>query len=302
MSGEVVGAERADSADALGFQSPVPNTYDAVANVEDFVSALDAVASICAPLGRMLGELSTFVRTDPSSFVFADDWMREDSQLPGYSAVEGLRSVSEALSGVVADAAAVAARLRAIPYGPLGAAVDWIDSDVRVLLQQATEQLSAIERLFRSELTVNRAYLANRAGRDYTTSNDLATFLMTEEQLPPSISRNIASLTMRRLREEAIEMSAITPEMLDTAAMLVLGRELKVEMETLGRWFAPRRFLERRLVEGAPAPSKAREWLGQESSDQQRMAEDIRGRQQHTNAAERRIRDWVTELASDRDG
>jgi hypothetical protein len=52
--------------------------------------------------------------------------------------------------------------------------------------------------------------------------------------------------------------------MVDTAAMLVIGRELKVEPETLGRWFAPRRFLERRLVEGSPAPAKTREWLERE--------------------------------------
>jgi hypothetical protein len=124
---------------------------------------------------------------------------------------------------------------------------------------------------------------------------------MTEEQLPPSVSRNIASLTMRRLREENVEMSSITPEMIDTAAMLVIGRELKVELETLGRWFAPRRFLERRLVEGSPAPSKTREWLASEVDRNRSASDEIAARRLRVRDAEAAIRKWVEDKASESD-
>ena len=301
MSGEVVGAERAESARWLGFAGPLPNTFDAVANVEDFVAMLDRLAAISAPIARLLDEMATLVRTDPSSFVFADDWMREDAHLPGFSAAEGLVSLASTLRGVVANSAALTSRIRGLPYGPLGAALEWIERDVTGVVERTTRALDDVDRLFRSELTVNRAYLANRAGRNYTTSNDLSAFLMTEEQLPPSIARNIASLTLRRMREEHVEMSAITPEMVDTAAMLVIGRELKVEMETLGRWFAPRRFLERRLVEGSPAPAKTREWLETEAATQRRLADAFAERQRGIDAAEASVRRWIEETAAEPD-
>jgi argininosuccinate lyase len=298
MAGEVVGAERDEIAGWLGFDAAMPNTFDAVANVEDAAGALDAAAAIAAPVARMLDELTTLVRTDPLALVFADEWMRVDAQLPGFTAAEGVVLLASDLRGVAIAAAALIARLRTLPYAPLGAELDWIDRDVRAALDRFAELFARVETLFREALTVNRAYLANRAGRDYTTSNDLAAFLMTEEHLPPSVSRNIASLTMRRLRDENVEMSAITPEMVDTAAMLVIGRELKVEPETLGRWFAPRRFLERRLVEGSPAPAKTREWLENETDRNRRTAEAVAARITRTRAAEAGVRAWIDDRAS----
>jgi argininosuccinate lyase len=299
MAGEVVGAERSEIAGWLGFDAAMPNTFDAVANVEDIAGSLDAAAALAAPVARLLDELVTLVRTDPLALVFADDWMRDDAQLPGFTSAEGVALLTGELRGAAIAVTSLVTRLRALPYAPLGAELDWIDTEVRTALERFAELFGRVGTLFREALTVNRAYLANRAGRDYTTSNDLATFLMSEERLPPSVSRNIASLTMRRMREENIEMSAITPEMLDTAAMLVIGRELKVEMETLGRWFAPRRFLERRLVEGSPAPAKTREWLETEVARNRRAAEAIAERVRRVRDAEDGTRSWIDDRASD---
>ena len=299
MAGEVVGAERAEIASWLGFDAAIPNTFDAVANVEDIAAALDAAAALAAPVARLLDEMVTLVRTDPLSIVFADEWMRDDSQLPGFTAAEGVVLLAGDLRGAAIAAAALVTRLRTLPYAPLGAELDWIDRDARGALDRVAVLFERVETLFREALTVNRAYLANRAGRDYTTSNDLATFLMSEEHLPPSVSRNIASLAMRRLRDENIEMSAITPEMLDTAAMLVIGRELKVEMETLGRWFAPRRFLERRLVEGSPAPAKTREWLEDEQARNRAASEAVASRSRRIRDAEASTRRWIEDRVTD---
>ncbi len=116
----------------------------------------------------------------------------------------------------------------------------------------------------RNGLIVNRAYLGNRAGRGYTTAGDLATFLMTEEQIPPSAARSIAVLVLARVKEANLEVSGITQDMIDSAAMMIIGQEIKVEMESLGRFLAPRRFLERRQVTGSPAPAMVREWLAGE--------------------------------------
>lgn len=118
----------------------------------------------------------------------------------------------------------------------------------------------------RGALIVNRAYLANRAGRMYTTAADLAPFLMQEEGLSPTAARQVASLVTSRLREQNLEASAVTQDIIDSAAVMVIGQELKVEMETLGRYLAPRRFIERRDVLGSPAPERTRAWLASERS------------------------------------
>lgn len=302
MSGEVVGAERLETARWLGFREPIPNTYDAVSNIEDVVAVVDAVASVAAPLARLLDELAVMLRTDPSSLVFDDAWMRSsDHHLPGFSAAERLSEVAQGLRSVISTSQSLVSQLRQLPFGPLGAATDWIAHDLSAFTDRAAAQFVRVDELFRSALTVNRAYLANRAGRDYTTSNDLAAFLMTEEQLPPSVARNIAGLTMRRLQEESLEISSIAPEHVDMAAMMVIGRELKVEMETLGRWFAPRRFLERRLVEGSPAPARTREWIEREREANQQAVERVASRRLSIRDTEADVRKWISHHAVEDD-
>ncbi|MGN6032256.1 MAG: hypothetical protein ACTHQE_11380, partial [Thermomicrobiales bacterium] len=68
-------------------------------------------------------------------------------------------------------------------------------------------------------------------------------------------------------QEQRLEVSGIQQDMIDSAAMLTIGREIKVEMETLGRYLAPRRYLERRAVLGSAASAPTREWLASERAD-----------------------------------
>ncbi len=69
-------------------------------------------------------------------------------------------------------------------------------------------------------------------------------------------------MVLGQLEAQNLEVSGITQDMIDSAAMMTIGREIKVEMETLGRYLAPRRFLERRQVTGSPAAGMTREWIG----------------------------------------
>jgi argininosuccinate lyase len=299
MSGEVVGAERAETANWLGFGGPLSNTFDAVANVEDHIAALQGVDSIASIVLRLMDELLAFIRADPSSFVLDDDWMGEDRQRPGHRPPVRLIALGQSLRSMCADITALIARLRSLPYGPLGQSVDAIEEESLKVLNTSVSVFADVETLFRTALAVNRAWLANRAGRGFTTSSDLAAFLMAEEELGPSDARDIASLVLRRLREDNTEMSSITDEIVDTAAMLVIGRELKVEVETMGRWFAPRRFLERRLVEGSPAPSKTREWLEYERSKADRVDAELASRRKQIREAEDEMRRWLAEQAAE---
>jgi hypothetical protein len=88
----------------------------------------------------------------------------------------------------------------------------------------------------------------------FSTSSDLAIFLMLEEQIDPSSAERIAAMTVARAREQGVEASGITQDLIDAAALLVLGRELKVEFEAISRYLAPRRFVERAALQGGSGP------------------------------------------------
>jgi argininosuccinate lyase len=112
----------------------------------------------------------------------------------------------------------------------------------------------------------NRAYFANRAGRGLSTSGDLAYFLMEEEQIDPASARKTATMAARRAREEGIEASGFTADLIDSAALLVIGREIKPEFERMNRYLAPRRFVERRTSLGAASPASTRAYLVRQRS------------------------------------
>jgi argininosuccinate lyase len=128
-------------------------------------------------------------------------------------------------------------------------------------LRRGAAMSEAFARVLVDGIEINRAWLARSAGRNHVTSGDLSDFLMAEESLDPAAARNIAAMTASRAIREGLEASAITPAMIDAAALLVIGRELGVEIERLGAYLAPRRFIEKRTVLGGPAPATVREYL-----------------------------------------
>jgi hypothetical protein len=67
------------------------------------------------------------------------------------------------------------------------------------------------------------------------------------------------------VKDRGLEIAAIDREMVDSAGLLVLGRQIGIEFETLSKYLAPRRFLENRTAEGAPAPNSTRKWLKDET-------------------------------------
>lgn len=265
LAGDVLAADREDVANRLGFGGIVTNTFDALGSVEDVAELLDGAAAAAAILRRFVREIGLWVRTDPTSFVLDEGWtMLPEPGQPTLVLAERLDALESRLGDIGTDAETLTLRLRQVGFGPLGSAYGWIyDGQERLDTLLEPVLIETAEFLWNG-LIVNRAYLGNRAGRGYTTAGDLATFLMTEEQIAPSAARNIAVLVLARVKEANLEVSGITQDMIDSAAMMIVGQEIKVEMESLGRFLAPRRFIERRQVTGSPAPAMVRDWLAEE--------------------------------------
>lgn len=267
MAGEVMGMEREEVATSLGFARPIDNTLDALGSVEDLVALAEAIGANLAASRRLMSELLTWIRTEPTSFFLDERWeATPEPSMPAHTTSARLEALVFDLQAAESEVRAVVDLLRSLPYGPLGAAWDAVGRAMDRVLGSASRGMQESAAAIEGALIVNRAYLANRAGRMYTTASDFAPFLMTEEGLPPTVARQIASLVTSRLREQSLEASAVTQDIIDSAAVMVIGRELKVEMETLGRYLAPRRFIERRDVLGSPAPERTRAWLASERS------------------------------------
>ncbi len=292
LAGDVLAADREALAQRLGFNEPIPNTFDALASVEDVIGFIDAVASAVGPIGRFVREIGVWIRTDPTSFVLDEGWTSiPEPAHPALLMSKRLDSLELALAAIEDECDSLRRQLRRLGYGPLGSAHDVMIGAAAHLALPCSEAVAMVTALLTTGLIVNRAYLGNRAGRGYTTSSDLSTFLMTEEQIPPTAARSIAVLVLAQLRDAGLEVSGITPDMIDSAALMTIGREIKVEMESLGRFLAPRRYIERRHVTGSPAPEMTRAWLAAERSS---LTDD----RQWLDATQRSVTAALTSLAT----
>ncbi len=262
LAGPALPIDREETAELLGSEGPTESTFDALSAIDHLEELMQASASGIVPLRRLISELLLWLRTEPQSLRLADELLAPlDAGLPHYRP-------PLALERIVADARAIEERAELVSRGvreiPLGSAIEFTDraaEQTARALSQATRVSASVAALVSGPIEINRAWLARNAGRDLMTSGELADFLMAEEGLDPGSARDIAALTTHRALEGGLEASGITPALIDSAALLVIGRELGIEIERLGGFLAPRRFIEKRAMTGGPAAPAVREYL-----------------------------------------
>lgn len=298
LVGEVFSVDRAEASDLLGFREPIENTIDASGSVEDLVAVLEAIAAQAAVVRRFINELLVWIRTDPTSFFIDERWesVPEPSH-PGHAVSLRLENLNYDAQRVEVDARGAVDLLRSQPYGPVSVNWERIAQSMDDVMNHADALLEDAAGAVREALIVNRAYLANRAGRLFSTASDVAVFLMETEELSPAVAQRIAGLAIARLKESNLEASQITPDYIDSAAVLVIGQELKVEMEPLGRFLAPRRYIERRSVLGSPQADRTRAWLENVAASIQRDDEEIHARRARWSEAAYVISSLLAESA-----
>jgi len=260
--------DRERVATLLGFAEPIAHTFDAVAAVDPFSATFDALAALAAAVRRWLEEILNWLRTDPHSFLLSETWRdtAAEPQSPHFKPPRGIERLVILCRQVESTAAGLTTLVHTAPYGPIEATLDDIYPPSIDLLGEVHRIVEKTGKLVSGGLTPNRAAFANRAGKEFTTAGDLAEFLMLEETLDPVAARAIAALAITNAQSQGLEVSGISPEIVDSSALLIIGRELGIEAEQLGRHLAPRRFVERRTAPGAPSPAAMRRYLNEERS------------------------------------
>ncbi len=258
--------EPSKTGEFLGFSGSIENSFDAVSATDHVVAALDAAHLAIAPSSRLLEELSVWLRIQPDAIQFDEQVLERDAALPQSAYPAKWQAIATEAKRVARALHQARLALDSISFGPVVGPDAEEVLGASIVLNQVTALQERLAEFIINHLNLNRAVLANRAGKGLITSSDLADFLMLEEQLPPFAAQAIANRVIALAREEGREASGITPELIDSAALLILGRDLRVEFETISRYLAPRRFIERRALPGSPAPAAMRIYLERAST------------------------------------
>jgi argininosuccinate lyase len=274
LAGPGLPIDRDETADLLGTEGPVESTFDALAPADDVVAVAHAAAAATLPIRRLTAEWLHWLRTDPASLRLDEALLAApDPALAHFRPPAALELLVARARRVESESDSATRLAREVPYGPAGSHADDAVAAAATALAGATAVCETFAALLGGPIEINRAWLARQAGRALVTVGDLADFLMASEGLPPAAARDVAALAASRAAQEGLEASGITPALIDAAALAVIGRELGVEIERLGAYLAPRRFIEKRILRGGPAPEAVRETL---AAEQSRLATDRR--------------------------
>lgn len=272
LAGPAFPIDRDEVSDLLGQVRPIESTFDALAATDFIVDTVQAAAACAAPQRLLFAEFISWLCVDPESLRLPDELVSPpDPGLPHLRSPAALLRVVRDAREVDEIADLVTSSMRTLPLAPTGNATERAVEQTAAALSLSAQVAASVTTLVSGPIEINRAWLARNAGRGLATAGDLADFLMAEESLDPVSARSIAAVVVSRARLEGLEAPGITPQLIDSAALLVIGRELGIEIERLGGVLAPRRFIEKRAVLGGPAPVAVRELLQQERG---RLQED----------------------------
>jgi argininosuccinate lyase len=257
MVGSNFALNRARTAELLGFDAIHENAADAILELtaDDSLDAPMVLALLYHSMAKWADDLilwstSEFHFVDiPDRFCNTSSIMMQKKNVIGPAEIKG--ASAEALGCVVTSYHAL--------KGPTGLPV--------------TERYYALEQLWRvtanavrdldwfgellPALRIRGEHMRERAWRHWATATDLAGALVQERDLPWRTAHQIVGILVRLCEERGLGPDAVTPDLLDEAAMLYHGDKAGLDAAVIQTALDPRRFIASRTRQGGPAPAES---------------------------------------------
>lgn len=272
-------------AELLGFDGVLENALDAVSGTDWMLECAAVAQRIALTIDGFLADLRIWSRDDIGTIVPS----------PGFTHV-GTRQPHRADPAVLDHLHLRVAELSALPtrIGALLIGLPLLGSDtirltalgtLRGGFELARETLMLVRDLVLS-LDVNRAMVANRTNRGFSTSSELAELFAIDLKLPVHQAFALAEQVVSEALQRGLDATTLRTDLIDQIALREIGRELGIEPELLSRCLAPKRFVERRDGAGGPAPHAVAPALQQEHLAVEQALDWVAERRQRLSAAQ----------------
>jgi argininosuccinate lyase len=282
-------------AELLGFDGVDEHTLDALAAADVEYEIMSTLAGMSLEAMRFVTDLGTWARDDTGTIAPANEFVHADSSQPQRRDPLVLDHLRVRLADQVSAATGYAMGLSG------GAMIPGMAMRMESCLK-LERQLSAATVTFQlltqvlNSLEVNRALTANRAHKGFATSSELADLLTVDEGLSRTEAYHLAERIATEATILALGGMTLDTKLVDKLALEVIGREIGIETETLGKCLSVKRFVERREVTGGPAPASVRDMIEREKLSLRRDNAWINDRADHVHASDTQVDTLVRDL------
>ncbi len=270
------------TAELLGFDRLVENSYGAIAAADYLIGACATLAVAAISLGRLLQDLLLWSTQEFGYIRLSDAYVQISSIMPQKRNPVALEHARVLASRASTEAMAV---LQSIHNTPFGDIVDTED-DIQPLVFTAFEDMRRSVRLLTGVLggiTVDVERLRQLAGRNFLTVTEMADTLVREAGLSFGKAHEIVHKAVRKSRDEE--------ELLGHLAAEKILDEAK-----LRRALDPVNFVAVRRIVGGPAPEETTRALAAARARLQSDEASLAGARSRLDAARTRLEKEVATL------
>ena len=250
-------------ADLLGFDEVLPNGQDAIGAADHMAEAATACVILASTLSRLTRDLLFWATQEAGAVRVHEAFVQVSSIMPQKRNPVVLEHLRARLGVIYGDAQTILTQAHNVPYGD----TQDVEDEMAMPLLHLFETMEGVLELYAavlSSLEVNKEHLRQRAAEGFTTATELADTLVRRFGLPFRTAHAIVGRVVQAALEAGVGPAGVTPEMVDAAALAVLGHPLQMDAQSLRQALDPVHFVQVRDIEGGPAPSAMRRVLARQ--------------------------------------
>lgn len=241
------------TAELLGFDEIVENSYDSIAGADYLVETATAIMTCMVNTGRWIQDFLQHVTREFGTFYVADPYVQVSSIMPQKRnpvSIEHSRSIASSSYG---DALSAIHMIHNTPFGDI---VDTED-DLQPHLYRAFTNASRVMKLMYaviSTLKVNEAHTKKMAAKSSITVTELADTLTRDYGISFRKAHSVASHIAKQSIREGKELYDWDTQ--DINKMMAEFVTVRITKEEWQKIISPEYFVEIRKIQGGPSPKE----------------------------------------------
>jgi len=298
VSGTGFPINRLRMAELLGFDGVIENTRDASISRDFTLEGITRAAIFMSNLSALADDLNIWCTYEFGMIELADAYCGTSSIMPQKKNPSSLERIRYLSAIAIGNTMTVFAQLKteSEQLGDLEETgpVAWQTYDY-------AQMAARIMRGVLSTLKVNKELMAARAGANFTQATELAETIVKEKGFPFRTAHRIVARLVRDALAEGKSPSEVSSEMLDRAAVSMVGKPLRMRDETIRKVMDPQYIIENRNILGGPGKRAVLRMLKGHERRLQRHRQWTRQKEAQIEKARNLVSSLVHRLSREKD-
>lgn len=295
LTGTGWGISRERVAELLGFDGVVVNTIDAIASRDHVLETLSVCASIETTLSRLSHDLYTWCTYEFGLIEFPDSLGGSSSIMPQKKNPFVLEVTKTKAAHVYGALVSALASMKSTPFSNV---IDVSRESLHYFGDAMRETEAALKLLgdIIREIEIDKEKALQKCRENFSTVTDLADALVEKCGLAFREAHTIVGEVVREAMEKGLVSTMITADMVESAAIRAVEKEVRLGDEDVVEALDPRKAVGRRGLTGGPSPEQTRGMVEAGLRDIKGKMHQVKEHERMLNEADGKLREAVDQF------